>query len=406
MITYRILLVVSLVINGLLYALISPHGPAVSSASRHSLSDRRLVIRVGFQTPALPPTARDQWIALGLELRADGMPESVVRAWIQAEIDAYYRETKETILPTRKVRDVWEPELTVTLEQRLALAELDREKSLAMFAALGPDPSLADSPLYGALPAETRDRVKRELAYQDAYITAYRENASFMPTTAEREWINSLEGEKWQALSSLLPGKDLETLQMLTSPIAQKVRQTYAAGLALSQEEFKALYDWQTALSGTIGRVAGETIHRALTQSEAQALENELILRVGEERYGQLANFGYRQLSALIDRAGLPASALPTLVQIRDEVTADSVRIADDPSMSATDRISSLQSLAASTRERFATVLGPEATGAAAPVMTQWFGMLDRGMAVVFDRGAVKQRLPSATAGTPLRPSP
>ncbi|MEN9601613.1 MAG: hypothetical protein RIS56_1219 [Verrucomicrobiota bacterium] len=396
--TYRILLLVSLALNGLLYVLVRTAHPAQVS-QRFSLSDRRPMIRREFQSPARSHSDRELWSDMARDLRAEGMPEAVTRAWIGAEIEERYRATKEAILQARKVRSVWEPEPAVSLEQRLALVELDREKARAMLDALGPDASLADSALYGFLAAEKRDEVKMELEYQNAYVAAYRENVRGLPTAAETAWIRSLESEKRQKLAALLSGPELEAVDMLSSPIAQRVRANNE-GVPLTQNEFLAIYDYRELLDSHTRMVPGETMARALTQDEARVVENDLIQKLGTQRYGELMNYGARQLSALVDRSGLPSSAMTAIFQIRDSVAAQSLGIADDPSTGAVEKKAALSALAATARAQFTSVLGATTASAAAPVMEQWFGPLDRGMAVTVEGASMKPKAISSTPPT------
>jgi hypothetical protein len=98
-------------------------------------------------SPSSPELAT-HWAALhsndlakyAANLRAAGLPDSLVRRIIAAEIDEQFRAREEALRPPRKPLKYWQTDSSrPSMETQLALLDLRREKARLRAQILGPE---------------------------------------------------------------------------------------------------------------------------------------------------------------------------------------------------------------------------------------------------------------------------
>ncbi len=397
------LLALSLAANVLLGWLVFPRTPqstritpplaahSPSSESAHTIAQATSAQAIASASPA---TLRDRLLALGF-------PADAVRAVVRAVIEAPRRTRDRELRAATPPLPWWQGVhgYRVTPEQEAELRSLRTAEREEMTRLFGPAGALTAAELepYLFLPAERAAQLATlERDYADLRTQLGQALPGDPAAAAERRRV--LEAEHDRDLAALLTPEERTALELRTSATAQKLatRLAYFDGTAT---EFRTVYDLQKTFDEKFpatGMVVVFTGNEPRTLAEAQ-LHADLRTALGPNRYAawQLAQReDFRALSDLQRRFSLPPAAVAAMTQLPVETSAAAGRIADDATLTPTQKIAALKTLGQDLRAQIRTTLGPTLGDAyLGSGGANWLSTLDRGGSFSFSpTGGVSSR--------------
>lgn len=388
-----ILLVISLLANGALW-----FGFAVGPQEREPVAKSRGGVEQESSLAAWETIYLKDPATFTANLRAAGVPEALVRAFIEADIDRQFAAREKALLPPEKSRGWWQlAEMRLTMETQLALLDLRREKVKLRNTLLGPNDDAPDAAVYDHLSIGKREQVRMLVEDYNTMLKAIRGGQTPMLMPAERAKIKYLQTEMDRELSELLTPEEVAEHKMRTSRTTDNLRRRWGSFEA-TEEEFRAIYVVQKRFDDT-GRVSPADEVRV-----AEELKQALGEKRGTEAIRALSH-DYQSLSQLVRHTGLTPETASRVFDLRDTLARESARIAADSQLTNAAKIAAVQALAVTTRDEIATTLGAVAGPAYLKSADWWLRAAAQGNVVSFTTsGSESQRMSEASRLTPPKP--
>jgi hypothetical protein len=311
------------------------------------------------------------------ELRAARLPERMIRAMIEADIEEEFRLREQALLPPKKdLAHWWQWDTTpIPVATRIALLDLRREKSRLRFALLGPDPETADDG--SGLPPEKQAQVQMLAGDFAGILDPLRNsnNASRLLLPEESRALAELEARRKTELAALLTPEELADYERRTSPAVAHLRQL--RGFEPAEAELPAVLGYFTSLAAT--RTRNAEVERTLAEPLKAAL--------GVERYVEFRraqDFEFQNLRDLARRAELPPETAGQVFALRERLERESQRIAGDTALGRAQKLEAYRALVRDTRAGILTRLGPEAGAAFFKQADSWLAAVERGATIEF----------------------
>lgn len=312
-------------------------------------------------------------------LRAEGLPESVVRSVVEQRLWQARQLRLDAADPNKK-RPWWqrmsghlpgddvrmarlEEKLMDELQSKRAELFPETEKST-------PDDSIA------FLPAAKREAVQR---LRDDYRELHRKlliqsggaysQGSYV-TAADRQKLTFLGEEEEKDLRALLTSEEYGEMQLRT-PGAESVPKKASALLDLSEHQFRglmAIREWRNnaePIDLSVDPFAAmspemELKRQQLADEEKRKLD-ELLGTEKRQLLDQTKNFKYEDVARYIARFDLPQSHIPAYLALFQKATDDAAAINSNATLSPEQRTQSLKSIAQTYDTSIAKLLGPAA---------------------------------------------
>ncbi len=408
-----LLLAASLAANALLFGALA-FQPALAPPAfrdfftRHFHADDPVAEPAPAVVPPPPAEKIKLWAALETDdlgsliarLRAAGFPPEIIRAVVQAEVNARYNARLRALQDPDPNTPFWKiPSSMVafgaTSKTREEINQLQRERTKLIRDLLA-DPFFATNDVTTAQRRQfgNLDRTKIDAAQrvEDDYAemtSAIRAAMKGVTLPEDREKLALLEREKRADLAALLSPADLADYELRSSPITSLLR-GQLNGFAPTEAEYRAIFQMQQALgekNSSNGMPLGGGDYQQ-RQAALEQLETQLKTTLGEARYADYAretNYEYQQLKRIAQRENLPAETASRAFGLRESIAQQSNRIFDDTALTDDQKRSALQSLAQGTRTQLLATLGPIAGPAYLKIVdNQWLNPVERGAAVKF----------------------
>lgn len=319
-------------------------------------------------------------------LRAVGLPDRLVRILINAEINERYRAREAALRPPRPQREFWETRSNhegqpATLEARLELLDIRREKNALRRELLGDSVAAADS---NPIPRATRELVRQIGEDYSAMIQQIRADARDFLLPADEEKIRYLESERAQELAELLTPDQLREHELRSDQVANNLRSNLSA-FRPDEAEFRLIYELQKELDTAFPNNRQNPPSDFWDQRRAaqNEMNEQLKAALGDERhreYLRSQDHHYRNLTQLAARFDLPAETPARIYDQRDASTARALDIFRNADLSAADKRAAFARLAAESREQLTARLGAEAAEAyLARTQNNWITQLEEG---------------------------
>jgi hypothetical protein len=406
-----ILLGVSLAANAALVVVQLGRSPARAAAEVRAESGGAEAGAVSDAAPRTTATGEAKALAVALnrgepealrdELRAAGVDEEFIRmivgarAWKRREV-----RMRELHLEGRS-DEWWKQEDWSSPRhraQREEIKALQAEVKAEVERLLGPDPDpVRSNPWlarqYGYLPAAKREAVmKITQDYQELQMDLNNEANGFR-VPGDREKQRFLEEEKRRDLAAILSPEELEAFELRNSNTAGQLRWQMTK-MNATEEEYRKIFAIRSAFDEA--NALDPFTSRQMTPQDwerrnaaEKGMREQIRSAIGEERYKEYVrsqNHEYQQLQGAVVRFGLAADAPARVFDLRDHVSAEGTRIADDKELGPEQKGEALKRLAAEGRQRLESLLGPEVAAAfKANTGSRWLDELEKGMVYTFD---------------------
>ena len=361
-----LLLIGSLAANAVLVALLVIRTPTSATASSVPPTPASVAPR---------PIPVSSWSAFAgstdsatiARLRSEGFPAGVIRAIVTSMLSERFA-ARRAALPTAHPWPFWRDgyypgrQEIVDPAGLAARRALDNEYSAALEQLLGND-ALAATPeemvrrrnTYGDLSPEKIRRleaVNRDYADLRRQVQDETRGIVFPEDQAK---YDLLEQERRADLAAMLTPAELEAYDLRSSPAAQNIRGQLNA-FNPTEAEFKALYQVQLAYDRQYGSAV-------LTADESRRLREAMVQpALTPERFAdyQVTTAGsYPELSSLVNRLQLPATATGDLVRLQRQVAQGIADLTADSTLDADAKNARLLALAQATDSRLVAVIGP-----------------------------------------------
>lgn len=349
------------------------------------------------------------------QLRAAGFPANIIRALVDAKLEATYGARIRALLGEAHDRPFWQPESVFSSNDTKffeALNAIHKERSKALREILGDEllaAAGADLPeqlrqRFGNLPKAKLDLVRRIADDYDEMIRQAKNGSRDIQLPEDKATLELLERERRADLAAVLTAAELEDYEMRNSPLLGRLRQPLTF-MDASEAEFRAIYLallpvadslFPSAQSYRLSTPQSRQEREAAHQSFVQRLQAEL----GEARtaeYLRASNSDYQQVRRITDAAALPVETANRIYDLRTTTLQESLRI-HGSGLDATERSAALQVLASQARAQVTGQLG----NAAASYLrdANWILALERGYAISLSPdGRAQTYLGSRTTG-------
>jgi hypothetical protein len=418
-----LLLTGSLVVNGVLLAVFSYRPTLAPTALRDFLGSRdavaareaerggqaQRVVEVTEKKNAIQAAATQSrlWAALSPDdlpalvarLRAAGFPPSVIRAVVNAQLQARFSARINALAASVEDAPFWRPTPTSSFNNPKFFedrSQIYRERSRLLrellgddfFATAGDNPTAAQRRQFGDLPKTKIEFVQRIEDDYEEMASQVRAATRGITLPEDREKLALLDREKHADLAAVLAAPELEDYELRSSPLTARLRPA-ATLMDATEDEFRAIFRIQQPLNDRLN-IPGGAYNSDLAQQRREAtaqMNEQLKAALGEARaneFTRASNFEFQQLAQLAQRENLPLSAAVSAYDLRSSTSQESLRISEDKSLTFEQQRAALQTLAQNTRAQLAGALGPTA-GAAYAQSATWLQAIEKGTVVTFD---------------------
>lgn len=282
------------------------------------------------------------------ELRAAGLPDSLVRMVVQAAVGEDFARRQRAIFDFSSVPYWREP--TPTPEQNKAIRALDRERR-ALLADLGLPPSPFEQAVrqrqFGGLPeAKAAALEKIQQDYNDLRMELYSQRQGRNEDRMAQERL--LREEQQRDIDALLTPAEKMEWEVRTSSASANLRRQLRE-VEVTEEEFRSLfaaqrtYEQVTQPGGMFpqGRRSADQQEAALDAWDAQQAELRRVL--GDDRYRKAALAGANsfapQLNAFLEaRPQIGADQMVAILRLPQAIMAELTRATDVPGVSSDER--------------------------------------------------------------------
>lgn len=303
-------------------------------------------------------------------LRAAGLPPSILRGLVRAEVSQRYEAKSSALYPSLAALPYWQaPPATsakASADRDAAAAALSTEQDDTLRRLLGPDYLDPDSVQQLSLRRQFGDLSPDKLSRVEA-ISRARNQARVallfsLPDLQDKQ--QAIEREFRAQLSAALTPEELAFFELRNGETAVKLRPRMES-FKPSEEEFAALYRLHRPIDDQYSEWAGTLSDEqkgARQQAEA-ALQAQIRELLGPARYAdyqQAMDPQHETLNQIVRRLDLPLSAARAVVEaqasIREQAAA--VRNAPAAAMTSAQRQAALAGLAREAETRLGEILG------------------------------------------------
>jgi DNA-binding transcriptional MerR regulator len=359
-----------------------------------------------------PALDRGDLRALVAQLRAAGFPAAAIRAILEARIEGQFAARMNALAGAIENTPFWRPTPANSFtnprfaEERSQIYR-DRARLLRellgddFLATAGGDPTAAQRRRYGDLPKARIDLLAR---IEDDYaemISQVRAATQGVTLPEDREKLALLEREKRADLAALLNARELEDYTMRSSHITSRLRAAMTL-MNASEAEFRTIHRIREQWPDPYERTGGYTDYSEpyqQRQEREKQLAAQLAAALGPARYAELEraqHHEFQQLARLARRDGLGLDAAVRAYDLRAGAAAESMRIYENKTLTADQKLAAMTALAGATRNQLSLALGPHA-GAAYAQSASWLGYIAAGRAISFSGTSTTIRsLPAA----------
>ncbi|CAM2934782.1 hypothetical protein [Rariglobus hedericola] len=360
-------------------------------------------------------------------LRSAGLPDETVRTMVGTAIWGRYRDRMKALQPKPDPEKPWWKNDqnnwygNMSREQRSEMRRLQREANDESTRVLGPN---KDNYGYGwqdtrlsFLPEEKRkDYQEIEQDYQDLIQEVQQDMQGFtLPSDTEK--IRFLKEEQKRDLAAILTPAELADYELRMSNTAQQLRwkMTKFDG---SEDEYRKIFSLQKTFDDSQQTDAyGNPSNPQSPEEWKKRQESEKLLTeqikasLGPERYADYVrsqNYEYQQLTSATKRLSLPPETAKQVYNLRDTVSVESQRIADNESLGMEQKKQAFADLATRTREQVRSSLGAEAAEVYLKSGMTWLNNVEQGQVITFSENGQQQSSKSGLS-TPKKkttPSP
>lgn len=321
-------------------------------------------------------------------LRKAGVPDRLVRAIINAEINDRFRDREDALRPKRKDHQYWENQHDyyeddgITLDQRLARVDLRREKAALRKALLGAPPNTSGKPDSNPIPAEKREMAQQIAEDYGAMVEQVRKEAHGYMLPSDNEKIKYLEEERRRELAQVLSPEELREYDLRNSQTSHQMRWDLGA-FSPTEEEFRAIHEFRSTLDRDFPHLnnAGQEYWTQRREAE-KAMNAQIKVVLGDERfkdYERSRDWEYRQLIQLTNRLQLEPTAASQLYDLRDNTGQTAKAILDSKDMDLATKREALKVLASQTQAQIVNKLGAEGGEAFMKTNNEWLDQLNKG---------------------------
>ena len=335
-------------------------------------------------------------------LRAAGFPASVIRTIVNAEIAQRFSARLKEINTSAAAREYWKGSAFTSMNSALSEERnrLMRERSRLMRDVLGDDFFATDDEAaseslrarYGNISKAKIDVIQRVNDDYTEMSADVRSSMRGIVLPEDRAKLALLEREKRADLAAILTPEELADYEMRTSRVTMNMKSALTL-MDATEQEFKTIYGIQQKYAdqlypnsdGASGVVYTAAMSKAREDAEASA-QAEIIAALGAARGAEFirsADYEYQSLSRMAKLQNLPSDAAARAYDLRSGAAAESVKIAEDKSLSADQKRTALQALAQSTKAQLVNTLGPTA-GEQYAKSSGWLQAIERGSSVRF----------------------
>ncbi len=371
-----------------------------SSSPRRESASARSIARAGqgAEASALPPEVWEKAYSEDLptltqNLRATGLPDRLVKAIVNAEINERFKAREDALKPKQAPANYWETDdyyernAGDSLERRLARLDLRREKDALRVSLLGEEPPKADD--RNPIPPAKRDAARRINEDYDTMIQQIEMESRGMTLASDKQKLEYLRAEKDKELRELLSPEEFEANQLRTSRTAQSLRWELSA-FKPSEDEFILIHklkesDPELSKNADNSYTSEDWDRRRAAEKR---LNETLRQQMGEDRYQdyiRAKNYDYRQLTQLAARLQLPKADVNEIYDQRRTVPDTALALAKDAKLSRAEKEAALKEMANKARQNIYAKLGQEAgeTYIKNSNSSNWIQQLEKGTIVV-----------------------
>ena len=332
-------------------------------------------------------------------LRTAGFSRSTVVTILNARLDARFADRIKALTGDVENTPFWKPDPMNSPNNSKyweEYSQIYRDRSRVLreligddfFAWGGTDPAVAQRRQFGSIPKEKIDLVQRITDDYAEMTSQIRASMQGITLPEDREKIALLEREKRADLAAILSPSQLEEYEMRSSPLTSRLRGAFAI-MDATEDEFRAIFKVQQAFNERVNPSMSGFISSQIMDDrrEAQKQMNEQLKAVlSPERYNDYmrsSNSEYQLLHRIAQKDNIPTETITRAFSIRDGIAADSIRIAEDASMSVDQKRAALTALAQKGRTQILSTLGPGA-GETYAQSARWLTSIERGNPVTF----------------------
>jgi hypothetical protein len=187
---------------------------------------------------------------------------------------------------------------------------------------------------------------------------------------------------------------------MRTSAVTARLRAALTV-MDASEDEFRTIFNVYTPFnerinpniaSGAVTMGTNFAVDRRAATTEMMAKMKEALPPERYAAFERAQDRDYQQLHALAQQNNLPTENAVRALGLRDRYSTESMRLAEDRTMSADQKTSALRSLVADAKAQIASTLGPKAAMDYAQ-SASWLNALENGRAfTVMPGGGMSMR--------------
>jgi hypothetical protein len=314
-------------------------------------------------------------------LRAVGCPEVTIRDIILTDVMRLYAQRRGQFYHNGRTFNYWETNDKRKLKQPQIeerdrqLAAIDRELPAVLRELLGINyereinkyfvDADQDDERLGFLSDDKRDQVlslREQFEGKREQILNKAQNGTLSPDDIDQ--LREIDQSQDEALSQILAPQEKEQYELSTSPSADRLRQQLI-GFNPTQQEFRALFDKQKAI---------DDAYEFQDTNDASVLASKAAEEAGmwEGFKGNLAGDRavqfersqdpeYQKLTLLSQRYDLPADTSETLLEMRQAVEEEKLKLLSNKDIPAERVEAALQAMQAETEKAARETLGEKA---------------------------------------------
>ncbi len=326
-------------------------------------------------------------------LRAAGFPPAILRAIVDAEIEARFAPRIQELTRELNETPYWKPDPSFysgNAKLFESINQIYRERAQVLrgllgqdaFAYGGVDVSTALQRQYGNL-SEAKITVVQRIADDYAEMIGQVRTAMQGVTLPEdREKLALLEREKRADLAAVLTPAELADYEMRTSPITSRLR-TPLSIMNATEAEFRTIFEIQQPYASVLSPGVGViTIDMSQQRRDATVKINEQVkAALGEARFAQYERASqseFQQLHRLASPEGISYDAMAKAFEVRGPTATASTAIMNDRNLNADEKRNALQNLAQTARTEILSTLGPK-VGPAYAENARWLTHIAQG---------------------------
>jgi hypothetical protein len=325
-------------------------------------------------------------------LRAAGLPERLVRAIIQAQVDEQFKAREAALYADPNRAQYWKRSYTAQRwgpTDRLKALDLRREKQALLEKLVGKEdqPDRYSDSVYSFLPSNKVEALRALDEDYSAMQSNVRGDTPVSLLPADREKLAYLEKEKRRELTELLTPEELQDYDLRRSQTASRLKSAY--GFNATEQEFLAMYNLQRPLDekyaadgfSPMVQVASET--RKARDAEQAAVDVQIKAALGDQRYAEFQrakDYDFQTINKIASRLNLPPEKAVEAYTIKAAFEQRATGL--DRQLSRDERQKAITALSSEAEAQLSQVLGP------------------KGLEVYKQYGSLFRRLPSPVVST------